>query len=104
MHLSGVIAFPTSLVNKDENILKCTHCGSDYCATDLEDIAISNETGLQLFTSDLNNSSETAGLIEMDWVNAYCLINDLGSEVQYFPFILLLLPLCLALVQKMANM
>ena len=103
-HLTGVIAFPTALVNKDENILKCTPCGYYYCATDLEDVSRTNETGLQIITSDLNELSETAGLIELDWVNAYCLTHDLGSQVQYFPFILLFLPMGLALVQKIANM
>ena len=84
--------------------MKCTPCGYDYCATDLEDVERTNETGLQKITSDINELSETAGLIELDWVNAYCLTHDLGAVVQYFPFILLFLPLCLALVQKIANM
>ena len=101
---SGVIAFPTALVNKDENILKCTPCGSEYCVSDLEYVTSTNDTAYQLISSDLNDSSAIAELIDIEWVNAYCLIHDLGIEVQYFPFFLLLLPLCLCLVQKIASM
>ena len=101
---SGVIAFPTALVNKDENILKCTPCGSEYCVSDLEDVTSTNDTAYQMISSDLNDSSAISELIDIEWVNAYCLIHDLGIEVQYFPFFLLLLPLCLCLVQKIASM
>ena len=92
------------MVNKDENILKCTPCGSDLCVSDLAKLKEDNVTVLDILTSELNYASTTSSLIDQDWMNAYCLINDLGVQVQYFPFILLFLPVCLCLVQKIANM
>ena len=100
----GLISFPTALVNKDENILKCTPCGDTICVSDLEDLKDENGTVLNLLTEELDFAYTTTNLIDIDWINAYCLINDLGTQVQYFPFILIFLPVCLCLVQKIANM
>jgi len=113
----GIVAFPTAMVNKDENILKCTPCGSDYCPTDFEDAfaegfffsygidettEVNNETSSAML-KDLNLSSQMQEFINDDWVNAYCLVSDLGMQVQYFPFIILLMAISLCLVQKVAN-
>ena len=105
------------MVNKDENILKCTPCGLDYCPTDFEDAfaegfffsygideipEVNNDSSSKML-EDLNLSRQMQEFINNDWVNAYCLVSDLGTNVQYFPFIVLLMAIGLCLVQKVAN-
>ena len=103
------------MVNKDENVLKCTPCGLNYCPSDFDDNFFvlgsffsapstrndSNTTDKIL--NDLNAVSKVEGFINEDWINAYCLITDLGVQIQYFPFLVLLMAICLCLVQKVSN-
>ena len=111
----GIVAFPTAMVNKDENILKCTPCGQQFCPSDFtnDDLSklgsllhLSSRNSTDKSTNMLNDLSlvgEVHDAVNDDWVNAYCLNADLGMQVQYFPFVVLIMAICLCLVQKISN-
>ena len=103
------------MVNKDENILKCTPCGKQFCPSDYTNDDLSkfgsifhlsnrNETvNSKNILEDMNSVGKYHDAINDDWVNAYCLNADLGMQVQYFPFVVLIMAICLCLVQKISN-
>ena len=90
------MTFPTALVNDDENPVKCTPCPDGVCPSD-SDADMKSE-----IFSGLRQSTAAAGFNE-DWVNAYCIINEMTTVVQYFPYFVLLLALVLCIVQKISN-
>ena len=108
------------MVNKDENTLKCTPCAGDICPAD----SGGNDVNPNIFTvwnrDDINDSQKLINdsqklldalqlansmhdLINDEWVNAYCLVSELGIQIQYFPYFILLMAVCLCLVQKVSN-
>ena len=103
------------MVNKDENVLKCTPCGLNYCPSDFDDdfsvlgsffyapSTRNDSNTTDKIINDLSAVSKVEGFINEDWINAYCLITDLGVQIQYFPFLVLLMAICLCLVQKVSN-
>ena len=103
------------MVNKDENMLKCTPCGDKFCPSDFTNDDFS-QLGSFLHLSSRNDSNNSTNMLNElssvgkfhdavndDWVNAYCLNADLGMQVQYFPFLVLIMAICLCLVQKISN-
>ena len=111
----GIVAFPTAMVNKDENILKCTPCGEQFCPSDFTNHDHS-ELGSFLHLSSRNDTENSTDMLNElslvgkahdavndDWVNAFCLNAELGMQVQYFPFVVLIMAISLCLVQKISN-
>ena len=96
MLFTGIVAFPTALVNDDENPVKCTPCPDGRCPSDFDE-----DMTIGLFST----SRQTTGVANFneEWVNAYCIINEMTTVVQYFPYFVLLLALVLCMVQKISN-
>ena len=117
--LEGIVAFPTAMVNKDENTLKCTPCGSTkVCPSDTDarnkgawDILWSRDETAEVNVNDsqrlidtLKMSTSVQEVINTEWVDAYCVVDVLGIQIQYFPYYVLLMAICLCLVQKVSNL
>ena len=121
MLFEGIVAFPTALVNDDENPVKCTPCPGGKCPSDLDE---DNEyfTGIisEIYGNHHNRnvaSTEKGGgdteqnvtpsasdyNFNEEWVNAYCVVNEMTILIQYFPYLLLLMALALCVVQKVSN-
>ena len=115
--LSGLVAFPTAMVNKDEQVLKCTPCGQQFCPSDFDQgdpLLKEFLTGmLEMDRNDTDASSKMINQLSLastvtdylnnEWVDSYCLVTDLGVQIQYFPFVILLMAVGLCLVQKISN-
>ena len=105
------------MVNKDENILKCTPCGQKYCPSDFDEHTSSLSSMFRITTrnhtsevttthmlAQLSMANKITEFVDSEWVNAYCLSSSLQMQVQYFPFIVLLMAISLGLVQKISNL
>ena len=109
----GIVAFPTALVNNDNNPVKCTPCIDGICPSDSDEDTTSfltsgnwNWTGTSdLTTGIVSGIKQTTGAADFnqEWVDAYCVINEMTVMVQYFPYFVLILALTLCVVQKMSN-
>ena len=61
-----------------------------------------SESVEEVVQKQTNGSFQDPGY-DMDWVSAYCAINELDFMIQYFPYVILLMALSLCVVQKVSN-
>ena len=100
MYLEGIISFPTAMVNKDDNTLKCTPCGGDICPSDTSELGWGHGiwprddvNNTEKLLEQLQRVNSIQDVINDEWVDAYCLVTELGLQIQYFPYFILMLSL-----------
>ena len=103
------MAYPTAMVNDAENPVKCTPCPDGKCPSDKDKDSLGIDSLLdsilQINSTTVNNATAvTHSKAEYDfngeWVDAYCVINEMAIVIQYFPHLLLLMAVAIGVVQK----
>ena len=107
------MAYPTAMVNDANNPVKCTPCPNRTCPSDFDKDStgiayLLKESFLHIHDTIHTNTVSEATVshsknefdFNVDWVDAYCVINEMTIVIQYFPHLILLMAMALVVVQK----